>query len=37
VAGGKVAYIGHPMGLTEEKVVALIEEAKQAEPAPAKK
>ncbi|MGA0133945.1 MAG: TlpA family protein disulfide reductase [Opitutales bacterium] len=33
VAGGKVAYIGHPMGLNEDKVVAMIDEAKSAVPA----
>ncbi len=37
VTGGKVAYIGHPMNLTEEKIAGLIEEAKSAAPAPAKK
>ena len=37
VTGGKVAYIGHPMSLTEDKVVAMIEEAKESAPAPAKK
>lgn len=37
VAGGKVAYIGHPMNLTADKIAGLIEEAKSADPAPAKK
>lgn len=37
VSGGKVAYIGHPMNLTEDKIAGLIEEAKSAAPAPAKK
>jgi thiol-disulfide isomerase/thioredoxin len=38
VAGGKVAYIGHPMSLDAEKIRGFIEEAKAAAPAaPAKK
>lgn len=38
VAGGKIAYIGHPMSLDPEKVRAFIAEAKTAAPAlPAKK
>ena len=38
VAGGKIAYIGHPMSLEAEKIRGFIEEAKAAAPAaPAKK
>ena len=38
VTGGKVAYIGHPASLTDEKIREFIAEAKAAEPAaPAKK
>lgn len=37
VTGGKVAYIGHPMNLTEAKISGLIEAARSADPAPAKK
>ena len=38
VAGGKVAYIGHPASLSDEKIRGFIAEAKAAEPAaPAKK
>ena len=38
VAGGKVAYIGHPMSLNAEKIREFIAEAKAAAPAaPAKK
>jgi thiol-disulfide isomerase/thioredoxin len=38
VAGGKIAYIGHPMSLTDEKIREFIAEAKAAAPAaPAKK
>jgi thiol-disulfide isomerase/thioredoxin len=38
VAGGKIAYIGHPASLTDEKIRGFIEEAKAAAPAaPAKK
>ena len=38
VAGGKVAYIGHPMSLSDEKIREFIAEAKAAAPAaPAKK
>jgi hypothetical protein len=38
VAGGKIAYIGHPMSLDAEKIRGFIEEAKAAAPAaPAKK
>jgi thiol-disulfide isomerase/thioredoxin len=38
VAGGKIAYIGHPASLTAEKIRGFIAEAKAAEPAaPAKK
>jgi hypothetical protein len=38
VAGGKIAYIGHPGSLTAEKIKGFIAEAKAAAPAaPAKK
>lgn len=38
VAGGKIAYIGHPASLTDEKIRGFIEEAKTAAPAaPVKK
>ena len=38
VAGGKIAYIGHPMSLSDEKIRGFIAEAKAAAPAaPVKK